>query len=248
MWWGFDGRVWVTAGGRRHRLSLKAALFGGRGQGAGGLNKRNAFFHRSGGWKSEIKVWPGCAFSESSLPLPDSGSFWQSWAFLDWKQHDSLTGNSLTPCLSSLCVSASKLPLSLKMPVMGLGPIRNPGSNINVFSGQVVLFLTCDQSPTSREWQSPKLHCLQASYVHAQPCLTLCDPMDHSPTGFSVHEILQAKILECITIAFSRGSSQSRDPIVVSCFSRWILYHWATYIYIIIYILYIYIILLCAWR
>ena len=38
-----------------------------------------------------------------------------------------------------------------------------------------------------------------------QSCLTLCNPMDCSPQGFSVHGILQARILEWIAIAFSRG-------------------------------------------
>ena len=41
----------------------------------------------------------------------------------------------------------------------------------------------------------------------AQSCLTLCDPMDCSPPGSSVHEILQARILEGVAIPFSRGSS-----------------------------------------
>ena len=40
----------------------------------------------------------------------------------------------------------------------------------------------------------------------AQSCLTLCDPMDCSP-GSSVHEILQAGIVEGVTIPFSMGSS-----------------------------------------
>ena len=44
-----------------------------------------------------------------------------------------------------------------------------------------------------------------------QACLTLCDPMDGSPPGFSVHGILQASILEQVPISFSRGSLQSRD-------------------------------------
>ena len=41
----------------------------------------------------------------------------------------------------------------------------------------------------------------------AQSCLTLCKPMDYSPPGSSVHGILQAKILECVALFFSRGSS-----------------------------------------
>jgi len=37
-----------------------------------------------------------------------------------------------------------------------------------------------------------------------QSCLTLCDPMDCSPTGSSVHGILQARILEWIAMPFFR--------------------------------------------
>ena len=42
-----------------------------------------------------------------------------------------------------------------------------------------------------------------------QLCLTLCDPMDYRPTVFSVHETLQARILEWVGIYFSRGPSQA---------------------------------------
>ena len=38
-------------------------------------------------------------------------------------------------------------------------------------------------------------------------CLTLCNPMDCSLPGSSVHGILQARILECVAMPFSRGSS-----------------------------------------
>ena len=53
--------------------------------------------------------------------------------------------------------------------------------------------------------------------LHAQLCPTLCDPMDCSPPGSSVHGILQARILEWVAIPFSRGSSQPRDQTQVSC-------------------------------
>jgi len=44
--------------------------------------------------------------------------------------------------------------------------------------------------------------------VHAQLCPTFCHPMDCSPTGSSIHGIFQARILEWVTIALSRGSSR----------------------------------------
>ena len=51
----------------------------------------------------------------------------------------------------------------------------------------------------------------------SQSCLTLCDPLDCSLPGFSVHGIFQARVLEWVSISFSRGSSQPRDQTQVSC-------------------------------
>ena len=50
----------------------------------------------------------------------------------------------------------------------------------------------------------------------AQPCPTLCDPMDCSLPGSSTHEIFEARLLEWVAISFSRGSSQPRDRTRVS--------------------------------
>ena len=61
-----------------------------------------------------------------------------------------------------------------------------------------------------------------------QSCLTLCDPMDCSPPGSSVHGILQARILEWVAIPFSRGSSQPRDGTQVSCIAGRFFTIWAT--------------------
>ena len=44
-----------------------------------------------------------------------------------------------------------------------------------------------------------------------QSCLALCNSMDCSPPGSSVHGILQARILEWVAMSSSRGSSQPRD-------------------------------------
>ena len=59
----------------------------------------------------------------------------------------------------------------------------------------------------------------------AQLCPTLCNPMDCSLPGSSVHGILQARILERVAISFSMGSSWPRDWTPVPCIGRWILYH-----------------------
>ena len=44
-----------------------------------------------------------------------------------------------------------------------------------------------------------------------QSYLTLCNPVDCSPQGSSVHGILQARILEWVAMPASRGSSRPRD-------------------------------------
>ena len=57
----------------------------------------------------------------------------------------------------------------------------------------------------------------------AQSCPALCDPM-----YYTVHGILQAKILEWIAFAFSRGSSQSRDQTQDSGIAGRLFISWAT--------------------
>ena len=67
-------------------------------------------------------------------------------------------------------------------------------------------------------------HCRQTLYrlSHqfssvAQSCPTLCDPMDCSLQGSSIHGIFQARVQEWVAISFSRGSSRPRDPGLWHC-------------------------------
>ena len=68
-------------------------------------------------------------------------------------------------------------------------------------------------------WQLLWALCCQDAYswnilvkvLVAQSCPTLCNPMDWSLSGFSVHGILQARILKWVAIPFSRGSFWPRD-------------------------------------
>ena len=62
----------------------------------------------------------------------------------------------------------------------------------------------------------------------AQSCPTLCDPVDCSPPGSSVHRILQAGILEWVAISFSRRSSQPKDWTQVSRIAGRLINLWAT--------------------
>ena len=65
---------------------------------------------------------------------------------------------------------------------------------------------------------------VKVKVLDAQSCLTLCDQVDCSLPGSSVHGILQERILELVAIPFSRGTSWPRDwtPCLLHC--RQILY------------------------
>ena len=69
---------------------------------------------------------------------------------------------------------------------------------------------------------------LKVEVLVAQSCPTLCDPMECSPPGFSVHGILQVRVLEWITIPFSRGSSWPRNWTWVSHIADRFFTFWAT--------------------
>ena len=70
--------------------------------------------------------------------------------------------------------------------------------------------------------------CVCVCVLVTQSCPALCDPMDCSPPGSSVHKIFQARILEWVTISFSKGSSQPRDRTRVSCTAGRFFTNWAT--------------------
>ena len=85
------------------------------------------------------------------------------------------------------------------------------------------------------------------SVLSRQSCPTLCDPMDCSPPGSSVHGILQSRTLEWDAICFSRGSSEPRDQTQVSfisCIGKWVLYHQQYHCNYIIITVYQYIIII----
>ena len=99
-------------------------------------------------------------------------------------------------------------------------------------------------SPFTESLPADVLHLLQVKSESevAQSCPTLCNPMDWSISGFSIHGIFQARVLEWVAISFSRGSFRPRDWTQVShiagrrfnlCITRvkrvhfmlWVLYH-----------------------
>ena len=73
-------------------------------------------------------------------------------------------------------------------------------------------------------WLTPSAWNTSWSEVKAaQPCPTLCNPMN-----YTFHGILQARILEWVAFPFSRGSSQPRDWIQVSRIAGWFFTSWTT--------------------
>ena len=62
------------------------------------------------------------------------------------------------------------------------------------------------EKPPKPHWSISQLESKTNMWKVAQSCLTLCDPMD-----YTVHGILQARLLEWVVFFFSRGSSQPRD-------------------------------------
>ena len=89
--------------------------------------------------------------------------------------------------------------------------------------------------PNGKQWEDnlggwdERTHTACTHTKSPQSCSTPCDSMDCSPPGSSLHGILQARILEWVTMPSSRGSSHSRDwscISYISCIGRQVLYHW----------------------
>ena len=128
--------------------------------------------------------------------------------------------------LGGSVVSDSCDPIDCGLP--GSCPWDSPGKNTGVGCHFILqgIFLTQESNPGL-------LHCKQILYhlshqgspciwpsgggLGPESCLILATPMDCSPSGSSVREIFQARILEWVAISFSRGSSQPRDRTQVSC-------------------------------
>ena len=65
-----------------------------------------------------------------------------------------------------------------------------------------------------------------------QLCPTLCDPMDYSSSGSSVHGILQARILEWVAMPSSGDLPHpgiKPKSLMSTCLGRWVLNHWPTW-------------------
>ena len=97
--------------------------------------------------------------------------------------------------------------------------------------GQILYQLSHKGSPV----QLWRMRCIYPAAAAAaksrQSCPTLCDPIDSSPPGSSVHEILQARILEQVAIFLLQRifSTQGSNPhLLCLLHCRWIL-HWLSH-------------------
>ena len=89
------------------------------------------------------------------------------------------------------------------------------------------LYLVFPWKPYSMQTGTHLVGFLKISFLSL--IISLC--MDCSPSGSSVHVILQERRLEWVAISSSKGSSWPRDQTRVSfssCIGRQVLYHWAT--------------------
>ena len=94
-------------------------------------------------------------------------------------------------------------------------------------AGVLWVFLFSKQPWGWRQSRMNQSEDLQTHTLSRFSHVRLCDPMDCSPPGSSVHEILQARILEWVAVPSSRDSSQPWDQTCisfVSCIGRRALY------------------------
>ena len=130
------------------------------------------------------------------------------------------------PCWSCIFVLSIRLGLYL-LPkcVWGAYCVSNVGTSVAQQTKQIKI-------STSRNLHSSGTYSLVGVVQSLKSCPTLCNPMNCSPPGSSVHGILQARILEWVALPSSRASFRPRDwtrVSYVSCIDRRVLYHWATW-------------------
>ena len=100
-------------------------------------------------------------------------------------------------CLLAICVAS--------LGFSGGSVVKNLPAN----AGDMGSIPGSGRFPGERNGSALQFSCLKVLVTQLYP--TLCNHMDYSPPDFSVHGILQARILEWVAISFSRGSSLPRD-------------------------------------
>ena len=170
-----------------------------RGYGATGTLVRCRWECRASLWKT---VWQFSYKTEHSLTRQSSNPHNAPWYLCPHKNlHKGVT--------AALFINAKNLETTILSWVNGY---INLGTSDNG-----ILF-----SAEKNEHSNHEKTC-EVKVKVAQSCPTLCSPVD-----YTVHGILQARILEWVTIPFSRGSFQPRDRTLVSCIAGGFFSSWAT--------------------
>ena len=107
---------------------------------------------------------------------------------------------------------------------MGYSPWGNKESDT---TEQLTLSLSWEHINTQKQmtWYARKVYITGGLVTKSCPTRV---PKDCSPPGSSIYRIFQVRILEWVTISFSRGSSQPRDWTWVSCIAGGFFTSWAT--------------------
>ena len=126
-------------------------------------------------------------------------------------------------CQAPLSTGFSRQEYWNGLPCPAPGDIPNPGIEPMSLTSPALAGGFFTTSATWKAWSYVSVCvcvlsvCVHAQCVHvharsvAQSCLALCNPLDCSLPGSSVHGIFQARILEWVAISFYRGYSQPRD-------------------------------------
>ena len=140
------------------------------------------------------------------------------------------TGFKALKALSLICVS----PSSVKIKIQTLATLKifvfGGGwwclSENHIFINHVTIYnprfakLCINTGEGTELWTSQKPGAFSVC-VCTQLCPTLCNPMDYSSSGSSVHGSLQARILEWVAVSSSRRHSQPRDRTCIYCLLHW---------------------------
>ena len=153
-------------------------------------------------------LYPGAFFSSVTFKLSDHFSHTSTKAF-----------SRRTPLINKAHYST----LSGILPTLKCIAFQN---KVNTMLGDSVLVINRNpvNTPICPQCYLTFLVCVLVT----QLCPTLCDPMDCSPPGSSVHGTLQARILEWVAMPFSRGSSRPRDRTWISYIAGKFFTIWAT--------------------
>ena len=159
---------------------------------------------------------------QSGLPFPSPGDLPCS----EFRQRDQALN---TPMLTEYLTCWQSIELCLWEGSITLGEVAPLAQGLSLERDLAVPSAahtsgSGENEAMERSWWRPlsssryRYHCVCVRSV-AQSCPPLCDSMDCSLPGFSVHGIFQERIPEWVAISYYRGSSWPRDRTCISCVS-----------------------------